>query len=163
MKLLVYFLLFSLAICGYFILIEIMFIDRRLVEIKGQLFKKHLFIKPEVINKKQAYYSYLTFMLKDQSQFFILKLKTDSINKEKNIFEGIDKSIANANEISVWIQKTDQLDVTRPHVYRVDADGEIVFDRLKKPIEEYVLYLALVSVIIAFMGLNYLGNRINKT
>lgn len=73
MKLLRYLLLFSLAIFGYFILFEIIFIDRRLIEIKGQLLKKHVFAKTEIIRSKPVEFNYLTFMLKEQPHFFIQK------------------------------------------------------------------------------------------
>ena len=158
MKFLRYLLLLTLAIGGYFILIEIIFIDRRLIEIKGQLLKKHVFTKTETIYSKPVDYNYLTFMLKEQPHFFILKLKIDSVGKEQNIFDGVSKSIEKANEISAWIEKTDKLYEVRPRVYRVVADGEIVFERLKKPINEYILYLILFGITIAFIGVNYLFN-----
>lgn len=88
---------------------------------------------------------------------FILKLKTDSVGKAQNIFDGVSKSLENANEISAWIEKTDRLYEVRPRVYRVVADDEIVFERLKKPINEYILYLILICITISFIGVNYLS------
>lgn len=95
--------------------------------------------------------------LKNNHIFFILKLKTDSVGKAQNIFDGVSKSLENANEISAWIEKTDRIYEVRPRVYRVVADDEIVFERLKKPINEYILYLILICITISFIGVNYLS------
>lgn len=145
---------FSIFYFGYILFIQLLFEDDKLIEIKGQLTKKHNFVKTDTLkNKKAVKCAYLSFLMKDDKRLYILKLDIEGVYQGFNAFAGVDKELENAGQISVWIKKS-EFHKIRPKVYRISTDDVTVYEIIDKPDDANLSHL-LLTFITGFLTLTY--------
>jgi hypothetical protein len=147
-------ILFFIFYFGYVLFIQLLFEDDKLIEIKGQLTKKHNFVKTDTLkNKKTVKCAYLSFLMKNDKRLYVLKLDIEGVYQGYNAFAGVDKELENAGQISVWI-KNSELHKIRPKVYRISTDDVTVYEIIDKPDDNNLSYL-LLTLITGFLTLTY--------
>lgn len=148
--------LFILFYCIYLLFTQILFGDNNLIRVKGQLLKKHRFVETDTINQKDINnYAYLTFLLKKDHRFYILKLDINQVKDGTRVLKGVELSLENADEITVWIKKS-SLNQIRPKVYKIDADDTVIFELPHKPSNNTRSFALLILLSLSFYIVYYL-------
>lgn len=148
-------ILFLIFYAGYVLFTQFIFGDNNLVEIKGQVFKRNNFLQTDILkNKEIVNYALLSFILKGDRRLYILKLNINGIYQGFNAFGGVNKSLRDAGQVSVWIKKSTFKDV-RPKVYKIFVDGRKVFETMNKPGNNASLVILISGIVVCFMTTYY--------
>ncbi|MFA6278094.1 MAG: hypothetical protein WC622_15200 [Pedobacter sp.] len=150
--------LFLIFYAGYLLFTHLLFGENNLIELQGQLQKKENFVETETMDHKSTEYAYLTFMLENDRRLYILKVDINGIYQGFNVFGGVNKSLRDAGQISVWIKKSDYLKI-RPKIYKIYTDGTAIFELKKKPGNNAVLYTVLACLTFLFAAIYYSSKR----
>lgn len=156
MKLMLSLLILIFSLTGYALFTQILFAETNLIELKGELQNSYQFIKKEEFGGKEIKVAYLSFTFKkkeDQQQFFNLKVNIDSVKEGANIFGGVRKSLKEAKELHVWIEKSEKAKL-QPRVYKILADEENIYERINKPLDRIYLFAAL-AISVSLVGFFY--------
>lgn len=143
-------LLFLIFYGCYLLFTQLLFGDNNLIELKGKLQNKRNFVQLEMKNDKTIEYAYLTFKLKNDKRNYILKVDINHVHQGFNVFGGVNKSLRDAGQISVWIKKADYVNIS-PTIYKIETDGLIIFELKKKPGNNGRLFLVLTILSSLFL------------
>lgn len=142
-------ILFSIFYVAYLLFTQLLFGDNNLTEIKGQLHKKHSYVKADtLLNNKIINCAYLSFLMREDKRLYELKVDIDGIHQGFNVFGGVDRKLELAGQISVWIKKSDLMNAS-PKIYKILADEVQIYENLNKPGDNGLLILS-ISCLIAF-------------
>jgi len=158
MKLTLQILILIFSLTAYVIFTQLLFEETNLIELKGKLQYSYQFTRKENFKGNEINVAYLsfTFMRKEENnQFFNIKLNIDSLKRGVNIFSGVRKSLNDASEISVWIEKADESKL-HPKVYKIYADEENIYERIKKPFDRIYLFTLFGCSILIVCSLYWL-------
>lgn len=148
--------LFVISYLFYLFFTQLLFADNNLIQLKGQLLKKDNFMELDHNDQKRVVnYVCLSFMLQKDKRFYVIKLDVDGIAEGFRMLKGVDQSLSKADEIAVWIKKSDRYKI-RPKVYKVETDGLSVFELPHRPGNNAFLFLMLALLALAFATTYYL-------
>jgi len=150
-------ILFLIFYAIYLLFTQILFGEKNLIAIQGQLNKKWIFVKTENKDSKPAKYAFLTFTLNGDQRFYSIKLAIDSLKYGDRILTGVELALSNAGELEVWIKKGD-LDKTSPKVYQLKADGTNIFSIIKRYGNNLRLFVMMFALFLLFIFIVLLKN-----
>lgn len=148
--------LFIISYLFYLLFTQLLLGNDNLVQLKGQLLKKENFMELDQNNQNRPInYACLSFMLEKDKRLYILKLDVDGVEEGFRALKGVDRSLGEAGEITVWIKKAER-DKIRPKVYRVNADDTSIFELPYQPAHNTFIFIVLVLLAISFATTYYL-------
>lgn len=157
MKLIISTIVF-IATIGYVSLTKLIFGEENLVKIDGQLKEQKLFVKLDEISRKKVECSYLTFFMNRDAKLYTLKMIPDSSQNAKYLFYGVARKLTLSGQLAVWIKKED-LKKIAPKVFRIEADGEAIYEIKAKPNNNLLSFSIFMGSVFLCLGLVWLMDR----
>jgi hypothetical protein len=146
--------LFIVFYAGYLVFTKLLFGDDNLVLIKGKLPKYSNLAHTINFKENNIDVACLTFKLNGDDRLYKLTADITNAANGPRLFDGVAQALKEANEIEVYITKS-QLGSTIVKVYQIRTDDKEVFNLIKKPANNSRLYLLLLLLLLLFSSAYY--------